>query len=335
MMRIILAVILLAAAAWSGYWFIGSNAVERGLRDWFATRAAEGWVVSNTDIHTVGFPNRFDTTISDVELADPATGWAWSAPFFQTLALSYKPGHVIAVWPDTQTVATPLQKIDVQSETMRGSVVLADLNDLTLERTTIEFSDVRLSSSAGWTSALAGGQLALRRTPAAVNSYDAAFDAQDLTLPDEATGLFSRSALIGDTVQRLELDATVVFDAPWDRRAIEQQRPQPRRIELRLARARWGELDLKIAGTLDVDLAGLPTGELTVKATNWREMLTLAQAAGMIPEQLGPLVEGGFAQMAKLSGNPNTLDVPLRFDGGRISLGGVLPLGAAPRLILR
>lgn len=334
-MRILLAVILLAAAAWAGYWYLGAQAVERGLRAWLDARAAEGWVVNTSSLRTAGFPNRFDTTLRDVELADPGTGWAWSAPIFQVLALSYRPAHVIAVWPDTQTVASPLQRISVASQRMRGSAVFADLRAFTLDRATVEFAGLDLRSSNDWRAALGGGQLALRRTPAAGNSYDLALEARELTVPDRVAGLLSRGGLVGETVQRMALDASVRFDAPWDRRAIEDRRPQPRRIDLREMRARWGELDLRVAGALDVDARGVPDGSLTVKATNWREMLALAQAAGLVPQRLAPLLEGGLAQLARMNGDPNTLDVPLRFTGGRVSLGGVLPLGRAPRLVLR
>lgn len=335
-MRILLAVILVAATAWSGYWFLGAQAIDRGLRGWLDARVADGWVVSVDGLRTAGFPNRFDTTLDRVELADPATGWAWQAPFFQVLALSYRPQHMIAVWPDRQTLATPLQRIDIASDPMRGSLVFAGGTAFTLDRATIAASRVALVSSAGWQASMADSQLALRRTPArAGHSYDIAVTATDLALPDGVAARLGQGAKVGDTIQRLNIDAQVTFDAPWDRRAIEQRRPQPRRIDLTLARASWGGLDLRIAGALDVDDAGIPSGSITVKATNWREMLEMAQAAGLIPVNLARLVEGGLAQIARMNGNPDTLDVPLRFAGGRISLGGVLPLGPAPRLVLR
>jgi hypothetical protein len=334
-MRILLAVILLAALGWAAYWFIGARAVERGLTNWFEMRADEGWVVGTGSVNTIGFPNRFDTTIRDIDLADPDTGWAWSAPFFQILALSYRPHHVIAVWPERQTIATPFQTITMTSNALRGSVVFAGGTMLRLDRATVEFTDVGLASTRDWRAVLAEGQLALRQTPATGNSYDLMFSSRDMTLPRSVTGLLARSDLVGDTVQHLSLDASVVFDAQWDRRAIEVRRPQPREIDLRLARATWGELDLMIAGQLTVDDVGMPTGNLTVKATNWREMLALARAAGVLSDRVAPLLEGGLARMARLSGNPGTLDVPLRFERGRVSLGGVLPLGPAPRLVLR
>jgi hypothetical protein len=335
-MRILLAVIVVVAAAWAGYWFLGAQAIERGLRGWLDARAQEGWVVSVARVDTTGFPNRFDTTLETIELADPATGWAWQAPFFQTLALSYRPNHVIAVWPDRQTLATPLQRMEIGSDRMRGSLVFAGGSDFALDRATIEASGVAIESTDGWRAAMADSQFALRRTPAkAGHSYDIAFDASDIVLPDGFAARLGQSANVGDVVQRLSVEAQVEFDSPWDRRAIEDRRPQPRRIDLSLARASWGGLDLRVAGELDVDAAGVPSGSVTIKATNWREMLAMAQAAGLVPANLARLLEGGLTQLARMNGNPDTLDVPLRFADGRISLGGLLPLGPAPRLVLR
>ncbi|MEV8466180.1 DUF2125 domain-containing protein [Fluviibacterium sp. DFM31] len=334
-MRILLIVVILAAAAWAGYWVLGSRSVERGLQGWFAAREAEGWSVHVDGIDTVGFPSRFDTTLTALDIADPETGVAWSAPFFQILALSYKPHHVIAVWPDRQRLATPNQKIDITSETLRGSVVFEPGPSLALDRSTVEFSRIGLASTADWRAALDGGQLALRRTPLAENSYDLSFEARDLTLPTRLTEMLARTGLGSDTAQGVRLEASVVFDRPWDRFAIEDRRPQPTKIDLKLASATWGELDLKLAGELDVDARGLPTGEITVKATNWREMLDLAEHSGLLAPQIRPLMERGLQTLAGLSGNKKTLDLPLTFRDGQVVLGGFLPVGPAPVLRLR
>ena len=73
-----------------------------------------------------------------------------------------------------------------------------------------------------------------------------------------------------------------------------------------------------------------------VKATNWREMLRLAVASGAIAENLAPLVENGLEGLARLSGSSgDALDVPLTFARGRVMLAGLVPLGPAPRLVLR
>lgn len=334
-MRIILAVIILATVAWCGYWVIGARSIEASVGRWIEERAQDGWVVSNSGILTGGFPYRFDTSISDLELADPDSGLAWSAPLFQILALSYQPGHVIAFWPDRQMVATPDQKITVTSANMRGSLSFANMNDLLLDRATIEFDTVGLASTLGWNAALDHGQLALRRSPGAENGYDIAFETRNLTVPGAVSETLVQRGLASDRIEALTLSATVFFDAPWDRAAIEDRRPQPRHVKLDLAQLSWGQLDLKLAGTLDIDDTGIPSGEITVKATNWHDMLDLARQTGFVPEAIYPLVESGLKALARLSGNPKTIDAPLRFRNGQILLGGLLPLGPAPRLLLR
>ena len=101
-MRVLLGVTALLGALWAGYWVVGSSAAQSGMADWFDERRAEGWVAEYDDLAVRGFPNRFDAGFTEISLADPGTGLAWQAPFFQLLALSYKPNHVIAVWPDEQ-----------------------------------------------------------------------------------------------------------------------------------------------------------------------------------------------------------------------------------------
>jgi len=335
-MRILLAIIVLAALGWSGYWLFGKLAMERGLRGWLEARAAEGWAVHYRDLTTRGFPNRFDTTLRGLELADPGTGVAWTAPVFQILALSYRPHHVILAWPDEQRLATPRQKIDIDAAEMRGSAVFEPRPALPLDRAVVEFDTVALASDAGWQTRMGSGQLALRRvTGRSAPAYDLALDAQEVSLPSGLARLLVEQGLVRERLERLTVDAGVVFDRPWDRRAVEDRRPQPREIDLRLARAEWGGLELRLAGQLDVAPGGIPEGTITVQAQNWREILRLAEASGAVPAQLVPMLEGGLERLASLSGNPTRLQVPLRFSGGRMSLGGIVPLGRAPRLELR
>ena len=177
MSRIVFVVFALAAL-WAGYWVIGSRALETRLTAWLDARRAEGWVAEAGAVTVRGFPNRFDTTIETLTLADPETGVAWSMPFFQILALSYRPNHVIAVWPDTQVLATPAERLDIASERMRGSVVFRPDTALALDRTTIVMENVGLTSADGWMAWLAEARLATR--PAGREwAHDIAFEARD------------------------------------------------------------------------------------------------------------------------------------------------------------
>ena len=334
MIRALIIVVLLAAVAWCGYWFVGARALDRNVEAWLAERRAEGWVAEAADTTVRGFPNRFDLTLTDVELADPETGLAWSAPFFQVLSLSYRPQHVIAVWPHEQSVATPFERIEVASEDVRGSLRLADLTTLALENATFVADAVTLASDAGWTAALDTGRLAARRVPATEATYEIGIEALGLTPAEVVHGRLEPSAALPRQIGVLRLDAEIAVTAPWDRATIEVARPQPRRIDLRELRASWGRLDLRAAGALDIAADGTPQGEIAVKAVNWREILDLAVASGALPEALATTVERGLEALASASGSPQTLDATLTFRDGRIFYAFV-PLGPAPRLVLR
>jgi len=134
-------------------------------------------------------------------------------------------------------------------------------------------------------------------------------------------------------VERLEAEIEATFDRPWTIAALEDRRPQPRRIVVEDAALRWGALDLRVAGTLDVATDGTPEGELLVKATNWREILAAARTAGALPEGLAEAAERALELVSRLAGSPDTLDVPLVFSDGRTRLGPV-PIGRAPSLTL-
>ncbi|WP_300513568.1 DUF2125 domain-containing protein [Aliiroseovarius sp.] len=333
-MRKLLVIAALLGALWGGYWFIGSSAMERGLVAWIGDRQTDGWVAEYATLDTRGFPSRFDTTITDLELADPRTGIAWSAPWFQILSLSYRPYHVIAVWPDKQVLATPHERIEISAAGMRGSIVLEPQTSLPLDRSSIVAERVELGSSAGWAASMEQAQLATRRTPAVLNSYDFSLDARGVRPASGFVELISRGVLLPEVFGGLEIRATVEFDAPWDRFAIERARPQPRRIQLDILKAQWGELDLWMAGELTVDRAGLATGEITVKAKNWRDMVTIAVGAGVLSAEFEGTVTSVLEFLSGLSGDKETLDTPLKFDRGRVWFGPV-PLGQAPRFVIR
>jgi hypothetical protein len=174
-MRVLIGIFVAAVLAWGGYWFLGANATEKALAAWFGERRAEGWVAEYASLETLGFPNRFDTTVSGLELADPDTGVAWSAPFFQILSLSYKPNHVILVWPDRQSFSTPDRQTSVTAGDMRGSAVFDIGPTLPLDRLVIEMEAMGFAGSDGALASLAQGQLALRRAEGESLLYDIHF----------------------------------------------------------------------------------------------------------------------------------------------------------------
>ena len=124
------------------------------------------------------------------------------------------------------------------------------------------------------------------------------------------------------------------FDRAWDRAALEDARPQPTWIEIKLAEFAWGDLKLHAAGKFTVDSIGYPTGEITIRATNWREIIAIARQSDQINASLLDAMEQGLELLAGLSGNPKTLDIPLNFKNGATRFGPVA-IAPAPQLVLR
>lgn len=324
-----------AALAWGLYWFVGAQATERGLAAWFDARRAEGWIAAAGSLETGGFPNRFDTTFKAVDLEDPDTGVGWSAPWFQILSLSYRPTEVIAVWPEEQELRLPRETVGIASTRMIGSLALGATPALPLRRLVIEGAQAELASSRGWRAEVEAAQVALRETPRETGApvYDIALSLNGFA--PESAELARLRALIGlpEVIETLTTEMTVTFDKGWDITALEDRRPQPRVVEITDLSARWGDLALAGSGQVSVDETGIGTGEMALEVTNWRDIVALAEASGALPANRAPLVRGALETFASLAGDPERLDVPLRFSGGFVLLGPV-PLGMAPRFAL-
>lgn len=332
--RIIILIMILMLVGWGGFWLVASRGTERVLTGWFEDRRAEGWTASYDSLNTGGFPNRLDTTIEGLVLADPDTGVAWQAPVFQNLSLVYRPMQVIAVLPGEQVFATRDATYHVTSDTFRASGSFAASVDLPIERSTVEIRNATVTTDDDRELQLASAIISMRETPERTGDvYDFDINASNLT-PDAALmSRVGRSGAFSEALETVRVAATIRFDAPWDRYALERARPQPREIELTRLDATWGELDLAVTGSLEVSANGQPDGELQVRARNWREMIEIARASGALPESLVGAVTRAGSMIAGLSGDPETLDATLRFENGRTFLGPV-PLGSAPDLSL-
>ena len=93
----------LCVAAWFGWAAFSKRAIE----NWFAARLAEGWQVAADEITVSGFPSTFETRLTGLMLADPATGLAWTAPEFTLRYPSWDLSRITAIWPPSHMIASP------------------------------------------------------------------------------------------------------------------------------------------------------------------------------------------------------------------------------------
>lgn len=326
--------VAVAVSLWSGWWFLGARGTEAGLRHWLDERRAAGWLAEAGEIRVGGYPLRFMTEVTALELADPATGLAWSAPSFRLDSPAWDPTAVTAIWPARQIVATPQERIEIAASGMEATLALVPGPALTLRHANLALAEASLDSTLGWQSRLALARLSFGRRERGENRYDLSFEAAEYEPAAPLLALIDPAVTLPRQIDLLSVVAVIGFDAPWDRQAIERRRPQPRSVDLERLKARWGRLELEAAGAVTVDAEGVPEGRVQIRAVNWRDMVALGVAAGLIPESVAGSIETGLELLAAAGGNPATIEVPLGFRGGKVTLGPV-PLGAAPKLVLR
>lgn len=335
-MRTTVIIIFACFVVWAGYWFYGQSRHAEKASSWFIEQQSEGWLAEYGDLEVKGFPNRFDTIIENVVLADPKTGWAWEADRFQILSLSYRPNHVIFVFPPQHVLRTPKESFRIKNDEFMGSAVFDSGTDFELNRSTftgqnITWIDERaqvLQDHEGKVGAL---NLATRKTPNRTDTHDIALDLEDVVLSDSFLSGFNGQDRLLTTLSNISLRATAAFDGPWDKPSLAGSGPDLTRLELGNLALEFPNMLLRAAGNLDIDRFGYPSGKLELRAENWEKLVSLAIQEGLLPGDLETTVVTGLQFIARLAGDPNNLDVTLNFSNQQVYLGPI-PLGQAPIL---
>ncbi|MGC1429096.1 MAG: DUF2125 domain-containing protein [Albidovulum sp.] len=325
-MRLLLWLVTGLAALYGGYWVIGSRAmlsgVETALEGWKAEGLAEYDTVSLD-----GFPSRFDLTVTEPSWQSPDGTFHWSAPRLGIYALSYRPHHVIAVLPPSQSLQIGTERLSVETTDLRGSAVFGLAPSLPIERAQAVGTGFALNSQKGWGLRAEQIRLAIRK---GANATD-----QDLgveLIAPELSGTLL--AYLGDALpaagQRIRLDAMLSLDAPLDR-FTPKSGAQIRAADIRAFDLDWGPLGLSGSGAITVSATRQPEGQIELRIRDWRRALDVAIGLGLIRPDIAPKISRALTFLALTSGTPEDLALPLSFHNGLMSLGPV-PLGPAPRL---
>jgi hypothetical protein len=333
-MRKLILLCLGLAVIYSAYWFIAANASERGIKAWLDARETDGWQSEYTALETRGYPLHLKTVLADIAMADPATGLAYQTSRLTIESRSFTPTRLHASMAQDARVSTPFQHIDITNSRAEGTLFVAVGPALTLQRAAFEFDALTAASTLGWGFSLANAKAVAIQNAQTALAHDIAVTITDFTPSASLMSRLNPNGILSDSFDALTIDGQVTFDKAWDITALEGPRPQPTKVHMRNMAATWGALDLRIAGAFDVDARGFPNGKLSIKATNWREMITLATAAGIIPKDLENLALRAGNMLAGMKGNTTTIDAELTLARGTISF-GFLPLGPAPRLKIR
>ncbi|MGC1504140.1 MAG: DUF2125 domain-containing protein [Sulfitobacter sp.] len=324
---------LSGAVLWGVWWMLVSTAVETGLNGWLDDRRAVGWQADIDGMHATGFPGRIDLDLGTINLDDPETGVALTADDLRITALSYWPGDVTVLFPQTPIgISTPDVALNLTASNAQASLRLHPGTTLQLDHLNatsgpwqIDFPHGKLLNAQGFSAEMTQGDLA--------ETYRFAIEASQLV-----PGGLVRTALSLPpdwplAVEAMMADVTITFDTPLDRFTLEDRRPQPREVLVERVSLIWGPLKTSLKGRVRIDDAGVPDGQLDLLVENWRVAFDLAQKSGALAPNMRQQAEIMLNALANLGDDPAQLDLKLRFVEGRVFLGPVL-IGPAPRLLL-
>lgn len=322
----LLCCVIWAASAWG---------LRKTVSSWFAEQARQGWLAEYQALNTGGFPIHHDLRIIAPMLADPGTGAAWRAEWLRMRGRMIWPSPLRITFPDSpQRLSYFDQTATLTAQGMIIDLALAPGNALKVETLMLSSGPLALSLEGAPRLRLSALVLDMQHIPKTETQYEIKAEVAELSpegvLRQQLNGLDDLPQALSD----LRLKATIEFDTEWDRRALEQQRPQPRFIALDEARAQWADLLLRLTGELSVDEFGRLTGDLAVRAENWRSLLSMAERVGLLPPQMRSGIDRVLSLFARQQATGDTLDIVLTLQQGQIWL-GPLPVGTAPNLILR
>ena len=328
--RILIGAAVLGALAWTGWWVALARGQEAALDAWFAERARAGWQAEHDGIALAGFPLSLEREIAGIRLADPRTGWAWSAPWLRVESAAFRPSRLAVTWPGAQSLSVPGERADIVSSTMRATLELRPDSTLGLIRASAEVARLDVRSRSGWT-ARAGSVVAGIAERANDDGYAITLRAERVLLPEPLMARIDPTGLAGREVERMTFDGAAVFDAPLDRHLIEDGRLALKAVTIRRASFQWGRMRLEAKGAIEIDDRGYPDGKIKLTARHWREIIALARRSGAIGADMAGALTTALELIALLGGNRDELDATLKFRDGEVWI-GPLSIGRAWRL---
>jgi hypothetical protein len=213
---------------------------------------------------------------------------------------------------------------------LRASLAVKPNLDLPFDRATLESGAISIASDDDHAIDVARAIAAARLSESETAAYDLYFKVEEIVLPEDLRRRIDPSDRLGNMISAALVDAAIALDRPIDRHSFDAGRDLPaiRRIEVNSARIAWDDIVVDISGALEVDRLGVLDGTLNIQARQWRKVIEMLAAVGIIEERMIATLTDVAATMAE---GGEVLDLPLQIQGGFMSM-GLLPLGPAPRL---
>lgn len=319
--------LLIAAAAWSGFWLWARGQVTTRMDAAVADLGRAGYQISWKQRTVGGYPFRVDVTLRDASVREPS-GWGLDAPELGGEAFLYAPKHWIIAAPNGLTFVRPKGGPVM----VTGKLVRASLTHLEQQPPSFSFQGEKLTFAPAAGAAPFALQAAdlvefhLRRGPDDEGGVFARLDNGKA----ELTGLFGRIA--GDKPVSIVWNSTLskissFHGGDWPD-AVRAWSDAGGRMTVRDAKLTAGEALIETtASTLAVGPDGRLRGVMPVSLRQAPKALGAMAQTGVLPETTASAASAVAA--ARQTGEVTRATI--NFEAGQMTLGPVA-VGPAPRI---
>ena len=325
-------VLILVGGGYVGFWFYASERVRDGIDDWVAGQRAHGVDVRYRSVDIGGFPLKLEAEAHDF-VVTRGDGAAWRGDDLEASALPWRLTRIdFALAGDHELTVPGVTAFTVTTRGGDGDLQLAPDGRLTAAQVSLSDVAVALPRGAGVVT-LAGLDLAAEERPAdesGLPDLAARGDARAIDLPA------SPLPALGLAIDHAGIDVTVTGPVPpvLNEPALAAWRDTGGELRIERLSLRWGPLVIEANGTIALDEALQPSGNLVAQVQGFLETVDALVEAGMIEAKDAGYTKAGLALLAGPPGPDGTatLTAPLRLRDRRLTL-GPLPLAELPAIV--
>ena len=327
-MRILLWTISFVILSWSAYWVIGAKSIKSELSESIQKFNSGDWSIEYSDAIVRGFPYRFDVTINNLTVKNKKNYLTWTLPYFQILSLSYSPKNLILVWPKEQELKTKTKTINLTSNKMLASIERTNIRSYDISKFILEVEGAIVKSSQDLVIQSKSLILAIDKLKVETAAYKFGLSSTELSIQPSNHRTYGLAGLFNTTSLNLNINADVYLDTLL-RVTKKQDYPKITKLNLKEISINSKDFILTAMGNLETDIQGSPKGDIQLKISDWKQLLSNIKKTGINKKIIESL-----RIFSILSGNQNNLTLDLTLKERKLLLGPLL-LGSIPKQLIQ
>ena len=327
-MRILLWTISFIILSWSAYWVIGAKSIKSELSESIQKFNSGDWSIEYSDAIVRGFPYRFDVTINNLRIKNKKDYLTWTLPYFQILSLSYSPKNLILVWPKEQELKTKTKTINLTSNKMLASIERTNIRSYDISKFILEVEGAIVKSSQDLVIRSKSLILAIDKLKVETAAYKFGLRSTELSIQPSDHRFYGLVGLFNTNSLNLNINADVYLDTLM---GVTKKQDYPKITKLNLKEISINSKDfiLTAMGNLETDIQGSPEGDIQLKISDWKQLLSNIKKTGINKKIIESL-----RVFSILSGNQNNLTLELTLKERKLLLGPLL-LGSIPKQLIQ